>query len=76
MRLWILKYQEFNVFGTFYCRVVTVRESQGEKGFFLTFQGMSGNSVKSQGRIPKSQGNFLNSSNYSYTVRIQGSHIA
>ena len=56
-----------------------MRETQGEKDLFLIIresQGMSGNSIKSQGRIPKSQGNFLNSSNYLYTVRIQGSHFA
>ena len=56
--------------------VAAVRESQREKGLFLTGQGMSGNSIKSQGRIPKNQGNFLNSSNYLYTVSIQGSHFA
>ena len=42
-------------------RVATVTESHGEKGLFLTGQGISRNSVKSQGRIPKRQGNFLNS---------------
>ena len=51
-----------------------------EKRFFFSLvresQGVSGNSVKSQGRIPKSQRNFQNSSNYWYTVRIQGSHFA
>ena len=56
--------------------VATVRASQGEKGIFLINQGKSGNSVKSQERIPKSQGNFLNFSNYSYTIHIRGSHIA
>ena len=60
-------------------RVATFRGSQKKRVFFSLVresQGMPGNSVKSQGTIPKSQGNFLNSSNYWYTVRIQGSHFA
>ena len=51
-------------------RIATVRESQGEKGHFHTGQGKSGNFVKSQGRISKSQGNFFSPSGYLYSPLI------
>ena len=53
-----------------YNRIATVRESQGEKGHFHTRQGKSGNFVKSQEMISKSQGNFFSPSGYLYSPLI------